>query len=56
MIEFFATYFSTIVVGGLVGLLLFAVIIKMIKDKKKGKSSCGCHCADCPSSGMCHPK
>ena len=30
------------------------VIYKMISDKRKGKSSCGCNCASCPSGSMCH--
>lgn len=56
MFEFFVNNLSTIFVGGLVVALILGVVIKMIKDKKKGKSSCGCHCANCPSAGMCHPK
>ena len=27
--------------------------IKLIKDKKKGRSSCGCNCGSCPMSGSC---
>ncbi|NME64999.1 Virus attachment protein p12 family protein [Clostridium cadaveris] len=47
---------STMVVGSVVLLIVASVIFKMVKDKKKGKSSCGCNCANCPSSGMCHSK
>ena len=36
----------------IVGLIIF----RMIKDKKAGKSSCGCGCASCPMSGKCHQK
>ena len=25
-----------------------------IKDKKAGKSSCGCNCANCAMAGKCH--
>jgi len=32
------------------------VIVKMIRDKKKGKSSCGGSCAGCPSNCACHHK
>ena len=40
------------------GLLLIVVliIVKLVKDKKKGKSSCGCNCAHCAMSGSCHQK
>lgn len=47
---------STMLVGSVVLLIVASVIFKMVKDKKKGKSSCGCKCANCPSSGMCHSK
>ena len=33
-----------------------AVIIHLIREKKRGKSSCGCHCAGCPMSGACHSR
>lgn len=46
----------TVLVGSVVLLIVAAVIFKMAKDKKRGKSSCGCNCANCPSSGMCHQK
>lgn len=31
-----------------------AIVAGLIRDKKRGKSSCGCGCADCPMSGACH--
>ena len=31
-----------------------AIVGKMIRDKKKGKSSCSCGCGGCPMSGTCH--
>lgn len=41
----------------LVLIIITAVIIAgIVSDKKKGKSSCGCGCADCPMSGTCHNK
>ena len=36
-------------------LLIVALIIRgMIRDKKAGKSSCGCNCAKCAMAGKCH--
>lgn len=44
----------------LISLLLAAVVIlavhKIIKDKRQGKSSCGCNCSHCAMSGACHYK
>ena len=38
----------------LVLILIVALIIKaMIRDKKQGKSSCGCKCSHCPMSASC---
>ena len=39
----------------LVLILIVAMIIRsMIRDKKRGKSSCGCKCSHCPMSASCH--
>jgi len=45
---------ATWIVGGVLLLIVGAVIVKMIKDKKAGKGgcSCGCNCGAC--SGNCH--
>ncbi|MBO4426788.1 MAG: FeoB-associated Cys-rich membrane protein [Clostridiales bacterium] len=28
-------------------------VMKILKDKKAGKSSCGCSCGGCPMAGKC---
>lgn len=33
-----------------VGLIIFS----LIRDKRKGKSTCGCNCAHCAMAGSCH--
>lgn len=30
------------------------IIRSMLRDKRKGKSSCGGNCGCCPMSGACH--
>lgn len=30
------------------------IILRLRKDRKQGKSSCGCGCSNCPMSGTCH--
>ena len=37
----------------LVGIVT-AIIAKMKKDKKQGKTSCGCGCEHCAMHEMCH--
>lgn len=56
MLDFLIGNMPTIIVGTVVALVILIVSFKMIKDKKNGKSSCGCNCAGCPSAGMCHKK
>lgn len=36
--------------------IVAAIIAKLVKDRKKGKSSCGCNCAHCAMAGSCHSK
>ena len=38
------------VLAALVGLAVWS----LLRDKKKGKSSCGGNCGACPMSGKCH--
>lgn len=42
----------TALVLAVVILIAGAIIYKLVKDKKKGKSSCGCDCSSC---GACCP-
>ena len=47
---------SVIIICAALIAVIAAIIVGMVKNKKKGKSACGCGCADCPMSGSCHPK
>ncbi|MBO4876657.1 MAG: FeoB-associated Cys-rich membrane protein [Ruminococcus sp.] len=42
----------------IVSLALIAVVtlitVRLIKDKKQGKTSCGCGCEHCAMHGKCH--
>lgn len=42
------------IIGILIAAALAAIVIKKVKDKKAGKSGCGCGCSGCPSKGKCH--
>ncbi len=47
MISFFIENIGTIAVLLIVFAIVGAVVFKMIKDKKSGKSACGCNCSEC---------
>ncbi len=46
----------TIVIASVIAIVVIAIIVKGILNKKNGKSSCGCNCNHCPMSDECHPK
>lgn len=47
---------ATIVVSAVLLLAVAVIIAGMVRDKRKGKSSCGCGCAGCAMHGACHPE
>lgn len=47
---------ATIIICAALIAVVAAIIIGMIKNKKNGKSSCGCGCSSCPMSSSCHTK
>lgn len=34
--------------------IVSAAVVGLLRDKKKGRSSCGCVCAHCAMNGACH--
>ena len=43
---------GTVVVGILLAAIVIAIIIRLVKNKKAGKSGCGCQ--NCAMAGACH--
>lgn len=35
------------------GAAVFAIVFSLIREKRKGRSSCGGGCAHCPMAGTC---
>lgn len=57
MLDFLLANWGTLLVGALVLAAVLGVIIKMVRDKKQGKSSCSCGCGGCSGCGgiyICH--
>ena len=44
MLDFFVNNWGTLLAGVIVLAVVILVIVKLIRDKKKGKKSCGCDC------------
>jgi ABC-type Mn2+/Zn2+ transport system permease subunit len=53
MLNFIINNLPSIIVGAIVFVIIGAVLIKLIRDKKNHKSSCSA-CSGCPMSGECH--
>ena len=47
MLDFITNYGGSIAVGAVVLAIVALIIVKGIKDRRAGKSSCGCDCGSC---------
>lgn len=56
MVSWIISNMGNIIVSILVVAVVAFVIFKMVSDRRKGKSSCGCGCSDCAMNGQCHKK
>ena len=54
MLQGIADNAGTIVVTLVLTGVVAAIIIRLRKDKKQGKSLCGGNCGGCPMAGSCH--
>ena len=54
MLHFFISDIGTIIVSLILLIIVGFAVRSLISNKKNGKSSCGCGCANCPSAGICH--
>ena len=54
MFAWLAENLGTIVISAVLLAIVAAIVIYLIRQKKQGKSSCGCNCAHCAMHGSCH--
>jgi hypothetical protein len=54
MISWLAENIGTIVAAIAVVAVIVIAVTVIVKDRKKGKSSCGNNCAHCAMAGQCH--
>lgn len=52
--QWFLNNVSTIVLGLILAGIVALVIVRMIKNRRAGKTTCGC--SDCAMCGSCHTK
>jgi putative effector of murein hydrolase LrgA (UPF0299 family) len=56
MLAWLTDNLGTIIVSLILICIVTAVIVKMVKDKKSGKGTCGCGCEHCAMHGKCQSK
>lgn len=56
MFAWIAENLATIIICLVLAVIVAAIIIGLVRNKKKVKSSCGCNCAHCAMAGSCHNK
>lgn len=54
MFTWIANNIWTIVICAVLVAVVALIVVSLVKDKKKGKSTCGCNCAHCAMAGICH--
>ncbi|MDE6521048.1 MAG: FeoB-associated Cys-rich membrane protein [Ruminococcus sp.] len=45
---------GTFIVATVLATIIVLIIVKLIRDKKQGKTSCGCGCTNCAMKDKCH--
>lgn len=56
MTTFIAQHGGEMVVCLMLLLIVGAIIVRMVRDRRAGKGGCGCNCGGCPNAGACHPE
>ena len=56
MITWIFENIATVLICAVLIAVVAAILVNIAKNKKKGRSSCGCGCENCPMNGSCHPE
>ncbi|MBO6060706.1 MAG: FeoB-associated Cys-rich membrane protein [Clostridia bacterium] len=54
MFKWIAENWLTLAVSAGVAAIIAASVAALVRQKKRGKTTCGCGCANCPMAGQCH--
>ncbi len=54
MLAWLCENMATIIIAAVLIAAVIIIWVKMAKDKRQGKSSCGCGCSSCAMRGSCH--
>ena len=54
MLNWLQAHVATMLVAALLLAAVVLAVVKIIRDQKSGKCSCGGQCSGCAMSGQCH--
>ena len=54
MLAWLSEYLGTVIAALVLLAVITAVAVSLVRDKKKGRTSCGAGCAHCAMAGSCH--
>ncbi len=54
MLQWFSANAGTLVLCILLLAVVALIVRSLLRQRKQGKSSCGCNCAHCAMHGSCH--
>ena len=54
MLQWIGANLGTILICLALLAIVTFIIVHLVRQKKQGKSSCGCNCAHCAMHGSCH--
>ncbi|MGM9588396.1 MAG: FeoB-associated Cys-rich membrane protein [Candidatus Limivicinus sp.] len=54
MLQWIGANLGTILICLVLLAIVTFIIVYLVRQKKQGKSSCGCNCAHCAMHGSCH--
>lgn len=56
MLTWLSENLATIVITAMLLAVLTGIVVCLVRNKKQGKTTCGCGCESCALHGRCHPK
>ena len=56
MLAWLSANLANVLITAALIVIVTLILVRMIRNKKKGSSSCGCGCEHCAMRGACHQK
>lgn len=54
MLQWIQTNLGTMLICAVLIVIVALIVRSLVRQKRQGKSACGCNCAHCAMHGACH--